>query len=117
MGNDLDACRDAIRPQLALYIGGMGARSKNYYNDLAKRLGYEAAAVKIQDLYLSGQRKEAEKAVPDALIDETSLIGPRERIRDRLQAWKETAEQRHVGTLLLAGVTADAMGVVAEAVL
>jgi len=117
MGNDLDACRDAIRPQLALYIGGMGARSKNYYNDLAKRLGYEAAAVKIQDLYLSGQRKEAEKAVPDALIDETSLIGPRERIRDRLQAWKETAEQRHVGTLLLAGVTADAMVVVAEAVL
>ena len=117
MGNDLDGCRDAIRPQLALYIGGMGARSKNYYNDLAKRLGYEAAAVKIQDLYLSGQRKEAEKAVPDALIDETSLIGPRERIRDRLQAWKETAEQRHVGTLLLAGVTADAMGVVAEAVL
>jgi len=117
MGNDLDACRDAIRPQLALYIGGMGARSRNYYNDLAKRLGYEAAAVKIQDLYLSGQRKEAEKAVPDALIDETSLIGPRERIRDRLQAWKETAEQRHVGTLLLAGVTADAMGVVAEAVL
>jgi len=117
MGNDLDACRDAIRPQLALYIGGMGARSNNYYNDLAKRLGYEAAAVKIQDLYLSGQRKEAEKAVPDALIDETSLIGPRERIRDRLQAWKETAEQRHVGTLLLAGVTADAMGVVAEAVL
>jgi F420-dependent oxidoreductase-like protein len=117
IGDDAAACRDAIRPNLALYIGGMGARSKNYYNDLAKRLGYEAAAMKIQDLYLSGQRKEAERAVPDALIDETSLIGPMERIRDRLQAWKEIAEQRHVGTLLLAGATADAMRVVAEAVL
>jgi Luciferase-like monooxygenase len=76
MGEDLVACRDKIRPQLALYIGGMGARSKNYYNDLAKRLGYEAAAVEIQDHFLAGRRKEAEAAVPDALIDETSLIGP-----------------------------------------
>src|SRR5262252_2279228 len=77
LGNDLAACRDAIRPQLALYIGGMGARSKNYYNDLAKRLGYEAAAVEIQNLYLAGRRKEAEAAVPDDLIDETSLVGPK----------------------------------------
>jgi len=117
MGNDLAACRDAIRPQFALYIGGMGARSKNYYNDLAKRLGYEAAAVKIQDLYLSGQRKEAEGAVPDALIDETSLIGPRERIKDRLQAWKEIAKDQRVGTLLLVGANREALRAVAEAVL
>ena len=87
MGADPAACRDKIRPQLALYIGGMGARSKNYYNDLAKRFGYEAAAVEIQELYLAGRRKEAEAAVPDALIEETSLIGPPERIRDRLDAW------------------------------
>jgi len=77
MGPDLERCRDAIRPNLALYIGGMGARSKNYYNDLAKRLGYEAAAVAIQELYLAGRRKEAEAAVPDALIDATSLVGPK----------------------------------------
>ncbi|MBV8095941.1 MAG: LLM class flavin-dependent oxidoreductase [Acetobacteraceae bacterium] len=64
MGNDLAACRDAIRPQLALYIGGMGARSKNYYNDLTKRLGYEAAAVEIQDHFLAGRRKEAERQCP-----------------------------------------------------
>src|SRR5499427_2552493 len=62
LGDDLAACRDAVRPQLALYIGGMGARSKNYYNDLAKRLGYEAAAVEIQNHFLAGRRKEAEAA-------------------------------------------------------
>ena len=98
MGNDLQACRDAMKPELALYIGGMGARSKNFYNDYAKRLGYEAAAVKIQDAYLAGRRDEAIAAVPDALIDETALVGPPERIKDRLQAWKaagKTHEDRH----------------------
>src|SRR5207244_3142229 len=65
IGDDLAACRDAIRPQLALYIGGMGARSKNYYNDLTKRLGYEAEAVEIKDLFLEGRHKEAEAAVPE----------------------------------------------------
>ena len=115
MGDDLAACRDSIRPQLALYIGGMGARSKNYYNDLAKRLGYEAEAVAIQELYLAGQRKEAEAAVPDALIDETSLVGPKERITDRLAAWKELARDGRVGTLVLAGASQEALRVVAEA--
>ncbi|HEY1432593.1 MAG TPA: LLM class flavin-dependent oxidoreductase, partial [Stellaceae bacterium] len=117
VGDDLAACCDKIRPQLALYIGGMGARSKNYYNDLAKRLGYEAAAVEIQNHFLAGRRKEAEAAVPDALIDETSLIGPKERIRDRLNAWKEVAKDHRVGTLLLAGATPEGLRIVAEAVL
>jgi F420-dependent oxidoreductase-like protein len=117
IGNDVAACRDAIRPQLALYIGGMGARSKNFYNDAAKRFGYEAAAVEIQNLYLSGRRKEAEAAVPDALIDETSLVGPKERIIDRLQAWKEVAKDHRVGSLVLAGATPEALRIVAEAVL
>ena len=115
--HDVAACRDAIRPQLALYIGGMGARSKNYYNDLTKRLGYEAAAVKIQDHFLEGRRKEAEAAVPDALIDEISLVGPKERIRDRLEAWKAVAKDHRVGSLLLVGATPEALRVVAEAVL
>ena len=100
MGEDLAACRDAVRPQLALYIGGMGARSKNYYNDLIKRFGHEAAAVEIQDHFLAGRRKEAEAAVPDALIDEISLVGPKERIRDRLHAWKALGKgpsDRHAG--------------------
>ena len=67
MGNDLQACRDALKPEMALYIGGMGARSKNFYNDYVKRLGHEAAAVKIQDAFLAGRRDEAAAAVPDAL--------------------------------------------------
>jgi F420-dependent oxidoreductase-like protein len=117
VGDDLAACRDAIRPQLALYIGGMGARSRNFYNDAAKRLGYEAAAVEIQNLFLAGRRKEAEAAVPDALIDETSLVGSKERIRDRLEAWKQAAKGHHVGTLLLVGATPEALRIVAEAVL
>jgi F420-dependent oxidoreductase-like protein len=117
IGDDLAACRDAIRPNLALYIGGMGARSKNFYNDLAKRMGYEAAAGTIQDHYLAGRRKEAEAAVPDALIDETSLIGPKEYIRDRLQAWKEIAADHRVGSLVLAGADLAALRIVAEAVL
>jgi alkanesulfonate monooxygenase SsuD/methylene tetrahydromethanopterin reductase-like flavin-dependent oxidoreductase (luciferase family) len=117
MGDDVAACRDAIRPQLALYIGGMGARSKNYYNDLTKRLGYEAAAIEIQNHFLAGHRKEAEAAVPDALIDEISLIGPKERIRDRLAAWQELAKDHRVGTLLLVGATKDALRSVAEAVM
>ncbi len=117
LGDDIAACRDAIRPNFALYIGGMGARSKNFYNDLAKRMGYEAAAATIQDHYLSGRRKEAEAAVPDALIEETSLIGPKERVRDRLQAWKEIAKDHQVGSLVLAGADVAALRVVAEAVL
>ena len=117
MGEDLAACRDAVRPQLALYIGGMGARLKNYYNDLTKRLGYEAAAVEIQDHFLAGRRKEAEAAVPDALIDEISLVGPKERIRDRLQAWKEIAKDHRIGSLVLTGATSETLRVVAETVL
>ena len=71
---------------LALYIGGMGARGKNFYNDLACRYGFEAAAKKIQDLYLDGKKNEAIAAVPDELADEVSLCGPKERIRDRARA-------------------------------
>ncbi|HEV2302887.1 MAG TPA: LLM class F420-dependent oxidoreductase [Stellaceae bacterium] len=117
LGEDLAACRDALRPGLALYIGGMGARSKNYYNDLAKRLGYEAAAAEIQELYLSGKKKQAAAGVPDALIEETSLVGPKERVRERLAAWREAAHANRVGTLVLAGASREALRFVAEEVL
>ncbi|MBI3757841.1 MAG: LLM class F420-dependent oxidoreductase [Deltaproteobacteria bacterium] len=100
VGNDLEKCRMPIKDNLALYIGGMGARSQNFYNAYAKRLGYEEAAVKIQDLYLSGQKAEAVALVPDKLIDEVALIGSRERIADRLQAWKASP-----ATSLLIGTT------------
>ena len=66
----------------------MGARGRNFYNDYAKRLGYEEAAVRIQDLYLDGKKAEAMAAVPDALVDDIALVGPRERIAERFEAWK-----------------------------
>ncbi len=117
MGNDLQACRDAIRPNRALYIGGMGARSKNFYNDFAVRLGYPEAAAKIQDLYLAGQKREAEALVPDRLIDEIALVGSADRIRDRLQAWKQVANAGRLTTMVLTGASVDALRVVAEAIL
>ena len=117
MGPDVAACRDAVRGELALYIGGMGARAKNFYNDVAIKLGYPDAARKIQDLYLDGKKDEAAAAVPDALIDEISLVGPAERIRDRLAAWRDAAKSGHVGTMVLVGASREAMRVVAEAVL
>jgi alkanesulfonate monooxygenase SsuD/methylene tetrahydromethanopterin reductase-like flavin-dependent oxidoreductase (luciferase family) len=83
---------------------------------LTKRLGYEAAAGAIQDHFLAGRRKEAEAAVPDALIDEISLVGTRERIHDRLQAWRGLAKDHRIGTLVLTGATPEALRVVAEAV-
>lgn len=117
LGPDVAACRDAIRPELALYIGGMGARSKNYYNDVAIKLGYEGAAITIQDLFLDGKKVEAAAAVPDKLIDEISLVGPAERIKDRLAAWQQAARDRSVNTMILKGASIEAMRVVAEAVL
>lgn len=115
MGDDLQECRDRIKPELALYIGGMGAREKNFYNDYAKRLGYADAAVRIQDHFLSGRREEAMAAVPDALVDELCLVGPADRIRDRVQAWNQASENGAVGTMLLGGASVEAMRVIAEA--
>lgn len=79
-----------LRPMLALYIGGMGAKGKNFYNDLAVRYGYEGAAAEIQDLYLDQRQGEAMMKVPETLIDEVALIGPKDRIRERLQMWRES---------------------------
>jgi F420-dependent oxidoreductase-like protein len=88
LGDDVDACRAQVKPNLALYIGGMGARGRNFYNDLACRYGYEGEAKQIQDLFLDGKRAEAAAAVPDALVDEVALCGPKERIAELLGAWK-----------------------------
>lgn len=101
MNDDLDAAFDSLRPWLALYIGGMGARDKNFYNDYATRLGYGDAAKQIQDLYLSGKPEEAAAAVPRELLDEVALVGPRERIIERLAPWKEAGRKGQVGTMLL----------------
>ncbi|MBN7795114.1 LLM class F420-dependent oxidoreductase [Parahaliea mediterranea] len=101
MNDDLDAAYDSLRPWLALYIGGMGARDKNFYNDYATRLGYGDAAKQIQELYLSGKKAEAEAQVPKELLDDVALVGPRERIIERLAPWKEAGKRGEVGTMLL----------------
>jgi len=99
VGPDVAACRAVVKPRLALYVGGMGARGRNFYNDIARRYGYEEAAKSIQEQYLSGRKAEAEAAVPDALVDEVALCGPKERIREQVAEWKGSG----VTTLLVAG--------------
>jgi F420-dependent oxidoreductase-like protein len=88
VADDVAAARDFLKPLLALYVGGMGARSVNFYNRLACRYGYEAEATTIQDLYLDGRKNDAAAAVPDALVDEVALVGDRSRIADRLDVWR-----------------------------
>ena len=113
LGDDLEKCRIPVKMMLSLYIGGMGARGRNFYNDYAARLGYEAEAREIQDLYLDGKKGEALAAVPDRLVDEVALVGPADRIRDRLAAWKESP----VTDMLVGGGQPEALRVLAEAVL
>lgn len=117
MGDDLDKCRMPVKQFLALYIGGMGARDKNFYNDYAKRLGYEAEAKIIQDLYLDGKKAEAAANVPDKLCDEIALLGSADRVRDRLQAWKEAAKNNQITAMLAAGIRPEGMRVLAEELL
>lgn len=112
VGDDVNACRAAHKPAIALYVGGMGARSRNFYNELVRRYGYEEAAATIQDLYLAGKKREAEAVVPDVLVDEVGLFGPRERIRERLAAYREAG----VTTLGVRG-NANAIRLMAELVL
>jgi alkanesulfonate monooxygenase SsuD/methylene tetrahydromethanopterin reductase-like flavin-dependent oxidoreductase (luciferase family) len=95
--DDLDAARDAMRHYIGLYVGGMGSRSKNFYNALATSYGFGDAAREIQDLYLEGKKDEALAAIPAELIDAVSLAGPADRIRDRLNAFRDAG----VGTLVL----------------
>jgi F420-dependent oxidoreductase-like protein len=90
IGDDVAGLRDLSRPQLALYIGGMGARGRNFYNDLARRFGYEAEAKAIQDAYLDGRKAEAEALVPAELAEQISLIGPEGYVAERLAAFRES---------------------------
>ena len=90
INDNLDICYNMLRPMLALYIGGMGARGKNFYTDLAARYGFEAEAAEIQDLYLGGDKGAAMARVPAELIDAVALVGPRERVRERLSIWRDS---------------------------
>ena len=117
MDEDIQKARRPISTNLAFYIGGMGAKDKNFYNDFCKRVGYPDAAVEIQDHFLAGRKKQAQQAVPDELIDKVALVGPKERIIDQLQDWKKAAEMNHVDSLLIKGASKSELRVIAEAVL
>jgi F420-dependent oxidoreductase-like protein len=93
--DDISSARNAMRPFVALYVGGMGSRKQNFYNNLVCRYGFEAEAKVIQDFYLEGKREEAMAAIPDALIDTVSLCGPRDVVRERLSVYRDAG----VGTL------------------
>jgi F420-dependent oxidoreductase-like protein len=97
--DDVEQAADMIRPRFALYFGGMGARSMNFHHEVPVRMGYEAEASKIQELYLAGKKDEAAAAVPTKLIEELALIGPADKIRHELEAWRESS----VTSLLIAG--------------
>jgi len=99
VGDDAAACRAVVKPRLALYVGGMGARGRNFYNDIARRYGYEDAAKRIQDLFLAGKKDEAAAAVPDALVDEVALCGPPARLREQLAEWTSSG----VTTIMVSG--------------
>jgi F420-dependent oxidoreductase-like protein len=104
--DDVDRARDVMRPVLALYIGGMGSREKNFYNQLVSRYGFEDAAKEVQDLYLSGKKDEAAAALPAELIDQTTLAGPAEKIKERLDVYREAG----VGTLMISPMDFTAEG-------
>jgi F420-dependent oxidoreductase-like protein len=89
IGDDAEKCAEPLKGYAALYVGGMGSRQQNFYNALARRMGYEKEAAEIQDLYLGGDKMAAMQAVPFEFVDRTSLLGPKERITDRLQAYAD----------------------------
>jgi F420-dependent oxidoreductase-like protein len=103
VGDDREAGRDLMRPYLALYIGGMGSREKNFYNQLVQRYGFEDAAREVQDLYLEGKKDEAAAALPPELIDQVALVGPRDVVKERLAVYRDAG----VGTLMISPMAFD----------
>ncbi len=110
VGDDVDACRAPLRQSLALYIGGMGAKDKNFYGEYIRRVGWEDEAVKIQDLFLQGKRQEAIEAVTDEMVDTLHLVGPAERIRERFEAWKRS----RITTMIVGAMQPEAVRLMAE---
>lgn len=108
--DDVEAGRELLKPYYALYVGGMGARGKNFYNELACRYGFEEAAAKVQELYLAGNKRDATAAVPDAFVDEVALVGPKERLAERVAAWRESGAT----TLLVSTQQPEALRALAE---
>ena len=110
--DDVEGAADALRPMYALYFGGMGARATNFHANVAIRMGYEAEVAKIQELYLGGHKDDAAAAVPTQLLEQLTLIGPKEKIRHDLEAWRES-----IVTTLLVGGDPQTLRTAAELVL
>jgi F420-dependent oxidoreductase-like protein len=110
IGDDLDACRRPYKEQLALYIGGMGAKEKNFYREYLSRVGFEAECAQILELFMAGKRKEAVAAVPDAMVDTLYLVGPAGHIKERFAAWKTSG----VTTMIVGAHQKDAIRLIAE---
>ena len=117
LGDDVEQAMLPVKGSMSFYIGGMGARNKNFYNDYAKALGFEAEAAKIQDLFLAGKKDEAMAAVPDELVDACHLVGPAGRIKERLQVWKQAAADGHLGTMMVGAGQTEALELIASEVL
>lgn len=113
INDDIEEALIPIKHSLALYIGGMGAKDRNFHNELVKRMGFEEEAETIQDLFLNGKKDEAARAVPTQLADEISLVGSVDRIKDRLNAWRDTP----VTSLLVGTQSKDELRTFAELVL
>ncbi len=111
-GEDPERCADLVRPFLALYAGGMGARGANFHFEVFARMGYEDVATKVQELYLAGRKDEAAAAIPLAMVEDVALVGPPEKIRDELARWKDTC----ITTFLVSG-PASSLSSYAEAIL
>jgi F420-dependent oxidoreductase-like protein len=112
VGDDVEACADRVRPNLALYAGGMGARGANFHFEVFARMGYEDVATKVQELYLDGRKAEAAAAIPLQMVEDVALVGPIEKIREELPRWRDTCI-----TTFLVGGPATALEGYAEAIL
>jgi F420-dependent oxidoreductase-like protein len=111
-GDDAERCADRVRPFIALYAGGMGARGTNFHFEVFARMGWEAEATKIQELYLAGRKDEAAASVPLAMVEDVALVGPLDKIRDELARWKETC----ITTMLVSGPS-SLLGLYADLIL
>ncbi len=110
IGEGMEAIRDFARPMVALYVGGMGAKGRNFYNALVSRYGFEEEAAEIQDLYLAGHKKEAAAKVPDELLEATSLCGPEGYVKERLAAYSEAG----VTNLMVTPIGEDPVALVGQ---
>ena len=110
IGDDVKACLAQLKPTLALYVGGMGAKGRNFHNEMVSKYGYADVAAEIQDLYLAGRKQEATDLVPDELCDEISLCGPPARIRERFGAW----QQAGVKTMMVQSTQPEALALMAD---